>query len=314
MNSKLENILKRIGKTAVKAALPVIAATCFLMPREGKGVGMYGYFVDTPSCSVKVYRKPTGPVDTLKIISGNGGVWVIETNNFNPPAGQGETLYVYGGWNLGGEAKTYMIRGPPEYNSLDLNLNKHTACIDNVYDSTHVNTPLKLIYWINGFAPETTQVDTFLDGKSLYDVHAPFNKAQATHGAQAHFRFEKVRGDTTFYRNIDFLIDTTRFDAQLVKDTIYFTKDSSIIGIAEENQKKNIEQKFDVYPTITNGHVNVKGANKINVYDISGRKAGRYEGNATSNGFNFEMSAPAGVYFIKPEENGLPTRKVVKTE
>jgi len=314
MNSKLENILKRIGKTAVKAALPVIAATCFLMPKEIKGIAMDGFFINAPNCSVKVYRKPTGPIDTLRTQTNVFGKYGIATENFNPPAQTGETLYVYGGWNLGGEARTYMIRGPPEYNSLDLNLNKHTACIKDVYDLTNFNAPLKLIYWINGFAPETTQVDTGFSWYWKYDVHAPFNKAQATHGAQAHFRFEKVRGDTTFYRNIDFLIDTTRFDAQLVKDTIYFTKDSSIIGIAEENQKKNIEQKFDVYPTITNGHVNVKGANKINVYDISGRKAGHYEGNATSNGFNFEMSAPAGVYFIKPEENSLPTRKVVKTE
>jgi len=86
-----------------------------------------------------------------------------------------------------------------------------------------------------------------------------------------------------------------------------------IVGIPEEHrQSKPLE--YQVYPTITSGYVNIKGTNKVNVYDISGRNIGHYEGNATSNGFNFEMSAPVGVYILKPENPKLPGKKIVKTK
>lgn len=309
MNSKLENIIKKVGKTAVKAALPVIAAAAFMMPREVKGIGIDGY-LDVPSCSVKVWR--VNPPDTIRTITNIFCKYGIETNNFNPPSQIGDSLYIQGGWNLGGDARTNHIVKASDNTLLDLNLNKHTACIDNVHDSTHFNSaPLKLIYWIDGFAPETTQVDTGFSWYWYYDVHAPFNKSQATHGAQAHFRFEKVHGDTTFFRNINFTIDTTRFDAQLVKDTIYFTKDSSVIGTSEENkQTKPLE--YQVYPTITKGKVNIKGLEKgFDVFNVAGQCIGKYKSNSTG---SYEIKGPDGNYFIVPEEKekGFPVKKVTK--
>ncbi len=293
-----------------------------LNPKLANAVNVDGFFINSPACSVKVYRKPTGPIDTLRTITNIDGKWGIETANFNPPAGLNEILYVHGGWNFGKKAKTFWIRGPPGENFVyDLNLNKHTACIKDVHDSTHFNSaPLKLIYWINGFPPCTTEVDTgYNQGFTFYyDIHAPFDTSQAQHGAQAHFRLEKVRGDTTFYRNIDFLIDTTRFDAQLVKDTIYFTRDSSVIGIVEENNLENLIRKDGGLvkgPSIVRGGsdivLNTEG--DYYLYDVSGKIAYKGKGNKIN---TYDLSNGAYFLFLKPKDSKelLKPEKVIVLE
>ncbi len=275
-------------------------------PKKTEAVPISGFFINSPQCSVKVYRKPTGPIDTLKTKTDDWCGWVIETANFNPPAGTGETLYVYGGWNLEGSAKTFVIRGPPEYNSLDLNLNKHAACIKDVYDSTYFNSaPLKLIYWINGFPPETTQVDTGGQGLDhYYDIHAPFDTLQAVQGAQAHFRLEKVRADTTFYRNLDFVIDKTRFDAQLVRDTIYLTRDSFVIGVVEENLEKRVKGgRLIVKPNPAKNYI-VSNYEAV-LYDALGRQVRKID-----EGKNV-IDLNSGVYFIKREDDNDVKKLVI---
>lgn len=275
--------------------LSLLLVGSLMFPKLAKGIGMYGCFIDAPAESVKVYRKPTGPVDTLRTITESHGDWSIATENFNPLAVQGETLYVE---NKDKTAKTYMIRGPPEYWSLDLNLNKHTACIENVHDSTHFNSaPLNLIYWIDGFQPETTQIDTGL-GFNFYDVHAGFDKSQAVHGAQAHFKFEKARAETLFYRNFHFTIDTTRFDAQLVKDTLYFTKDSMIIGVPEQN--KDIVKKENLVKQSHGTRFDIQGSWEL--YDLIGNKVSEYQTDTNAyKSHNLGMN-PNGRYFLKSKD------------
>ena len=207
-----------------------LAGACLLVG-GASAIGIGGFFLGAPGCSVKFYRKPTGSVDTLRYQANSRGKWVFATENFHPPADTGETLYVLGGWNLNGKAKTFdvLTYSPKPYR--DLHLNKHTACITNVHDSSHVSAALYAVYWISGCAPETIAVDTSINGWLFYDdVHVPFDTLQATQGESATIRLEKVLqtpvGDSVFFRNIPFTISKERFDAQLVRDTVYFTRDS----------------------------------------------------------------------------------------
>ena len=210
-----------------RTGLGKILAGTFLVAALASAATLYGNFVGSPACSLEVYRKPTGALDTLYAKTNSRGRWAISTSNFNPPAEQGETLNILGGWNLGGKARANVVLPTP--NALDLHLNKHTACIKDVYDQTDFDGDLNAISWIEGFAPETTAVDT---GPSLYwfyHIHAPFDTLQATQGDSATIRLEKVLrtpvGDSVFHRNIPFTISKERFDAQLVRDTVYFTRD-----------------------------------------------------------------------------------------
>ncbi|MCX6742551.1 MAG: hypothetical protein NTX24_05290 [Candidatus Pacearchaeota archaeon] len=209
--------------------LSLLAGACLLFG-SAIGIGIGGSFVSSPDCSLKVYRTPKGSIDTLRTKTNSRGRWVVGTENMEPDPQPGETLHVLGGWNLNGKAKTFdvLVSSPPPY--LDLHLNKHTACIKNVYDQTNFSGNLNSISWIGNYAPETTAVDTGLSLYWYYDVHSKFDTLQATHGSPAHIRLEKMKGDTTFFRNLDFTVDTTRTDAQLVKDTAYFTRDSFVVN------------------------------------------------------------------------------------
>lgn len=199
------------------------------------GYSVYGNFVGSPGSDIMIYRKPKGSVDTVYTTTDSvTGAWAIAHDRFTPPAEQNETLYIFGSLNQNGKAKTFLVRGPPEYNSLDLTLDKHTACIKDVYDSTGLSDTIKLIHWIDSFPAETMSVTTTLSPYWKFDVHAPLDTLQATQDAQGHFRFYKTKGDTTFFRNFDFTVDTTRFDAQLVKDTIYFTRDSFYVNQTQD--------------------------------------------------------------------------------
>jgi hypothetical protein len=217
------------NKRKSKLTLGSIIGRVCLFLGISSAVPIYGNFVGSPACSLKVFRRPTGTTDTLRRVTNGWGRWSAETDNFVPPAQNGETLYVFGGWNLGGKAKTFLIRSPPgdpENTSLDLRLDKHTLCIRNINDSSYVSDSLKLIYWIGNNSQDTMVVDTAMSLYHKFDVDPGVDTSQATHGAQAHFKFYKTKGDTTFFRNLDFTVDTTRFDAQLVRETLNFTRDS----------------------------------------------------------------------------------------
>ena len=79
---------------------------------KARAVSLDGFFINTPNCSLKVYRKEvTGGIDTLYAKTNSRGKWVIETANADPEFAQDETLYVDGGWNLGKNAETFLIQG-----------------------------------------------------------------------------------------------------------------------------------------------------------------------------------------------------------
>ncbi len=209
--SKL-SLWKILGGTLLATALTL-----------GEGVDIGGFFINSPNHILKVWTSQ----DTLVDTTNSRGKWGINTQNFSPQPDTGEAIYVQ---DVEERAKTFdiLVGSPPPY--LDLRLDKHTACIKDVYDQTNLSDSLKLIHWVGSFPRETTAVDTGKNGYDRYfDVNPGFNKSQATHGAQGHFRFEKDHGDTTFFRNLEFTVDTTKIDAQRVKDTLYFTRDSFVV-------------------------------------------------------------------------------------
>ena len=219
----------RKSKRRMAPSLLFFLAGASLLVGGANATSLYGFFLGSPGCSVKVYRKPTGPIDTLRDETNSRGKWNINTLNYSPPSNSGETLYVLGGWNLDGTARTFIVL--PDPNTLDLHLDKHTACITNVNDSSHISAALYAVYWIHGFAPETAAVDTHFNAYWFYDdIHVPFDTLQAIQGESATIRLEKLLrtsvGDSVFYRSIPFTISKVRFDAQLVRDTVYFTRDS----------------------------------------------------------------------------------------
>jgi len=231
---KKETLTKAIKSLAKPLLISAPVFLTLFFPERAYAPDIAGFFINAPQCSVKIYRKPTGSVDTLYDEANADGLWVQWTENFEPPAQPGETLYVEGGWNLGGKAKTFEVVYTPLF--LDLNLNKFTACIENVHDSSHVNAPLKAIYSLQGVAPCTTEIDTgYNQGFTFYyDIHVPFDTLAATQGKPGTIRLEKTLNDTTWFRNIDFTVDRTKFDAQLVKDSVYFPQGFSVfkdIGI-----------------------------------------------------------------------------------
>ncbi len=208
--------------------LSILAGTC-LLATGASATSINGSTVGAPGCSVKVYRRPTGSIDTLRRLTNSWGRWVVATENMEPDPEPGETLYVLGGWNLGGKARTFEVFPNDPY--LDLHLDRHTACIFRIRDSSHVDADLNAIYWTEGFAPETASVDTGLSVYWKYAVHVAFDTLQAVQGESAWIRLEKVLhtpvGDSVFYMTFPFTISKERFDAQIVAwDTVYFTRDS----------------------------------------------------------------------------------------
>jgi len=312
----LLDILKTVAKKG-KNAIVVGGTLLALGGLAGKAdaVDVRGFFIGSPNCSLEVYRKPTGSRDTLKTRTGSNGNWVIETNNFIPPAVQGETLYVYGGWDLGGKAKTFDILTTSPKPYLDLNLNKFTGCIGDVIDTSQISGTLNAIYRINGFAPCTTVVDTGINQGFTFwdDVHAPFDTTQAVQGRQGNIRLEKRNGNTVYWTDIPFIVDKTRFDAQLIRDSVYFPQNYS--GVEQElslsPQRKGHEWR--VWPSVTQGIVNVTGTKGFSTYNAAGQKVGKYQNsNANSTGIINFSPYPNGVYFLRTEDMGQETKKVVK--
>ena len=278
-------------------------------------VTMSGFFINTPNCSLKVYRKPTGAIDTLRRITDGTGYWNIVTQNFIPEALQGETLYVE---DNARRVKTFMKRGPPEFNSLDLHLDKFTACARNVDDSSHLNEQLKCAYQLlrHSIKPETVNVDTSHLGNFWYDLHLPLAKDSVHNGDSIYLKCYKIYGpanESIAFTERKFVLNRDRFDAQLLAENISFPE-RRMLSINEEPsqavRKKGIEYK--VYPTITKNEVSVKGINGfIDLYDVEGKKLAELP---VSNGKLNLSDYGKGVYFILPKETKLPSKKIVKIE
>lgn len=82
------------------------------------------------------------------------------------------------------------------------------------------------------------------------------------------------------------------------------------IGIKEENIEQKVKKDFEVYPS----HGNIFNTNyrgKVSVYDVSGRKVGV---SMIQDGKLNLAYLSKGVYFIKPKDETLPIKKVVKTK
>ena len=213
----------------VSPLLSLLVGVCVLVG-GANATSLNGNIVGSPDCSLKLYRKPTGSIDTLRNKTNSHGAWAFATENLEPDPEPGETIYVLAGWNLDGEARTFDVFSWTPQRYPDLHLDKHTACIKQVHDSSRVNAELNAVYWIEAYAPETTSVDTGLSLDWKYDVHVPVDTLQAAQGESAWIRLEKVLqtpvGDSVFFRTIPFTISKERLDAQRVRDTVYFTRES----------------------------------------------------------------------------------------
>jgi hypothetical protein len=287
------------------------AGIIFLAPKLAEAINVNGVFINAPFCSVKVWR--INPTNTQYTEAYSSGMWGIETENFSPPSQIGDSLYVEGGWNLGGNAKTSHIVKASANQVYDLTLDKFTGCIEEIIDTSglHDSIPLMCEYWIDGFAPETTQVDTHNIGWTHgFDLHAAFEDSQSQSGAWAHYKLYKYVQDSpdTLYVTEDSVpVSRDAFDAQLIRENDTFPKEKIIIGIKEQKQK-NIESKFQVMPTITNGNVKIYGINAFSVYNSAGQRIDKKENNSGE----YYINGPDGIYFLKPEEQGFPTKKIIK--
>jgi hypothetical protein len=84
-------------------------------------------------------------------------------------------------------------------------------------------------------------------------------------------------------------------------------------GISEyENIKPRTQ--FRVSPTITSNHFNVSGIEgKVDVYNVTGRRVGKYEVKKEGTNINTSELNP-GIYFLKPKETELSPVKIIKTK
>ncbi len=296
----------------IKKTLMTLLATAGL----ASAITMYGFFINTPNCSLKVYRMKISPGgrDTLKTRTGSRGNWGIVTQNFIPEALQGETLYVE---DMAKRVKTFMIRGPPEYNSLDLHLDKFTACATEMDDSSHLNEQLKCAYQLlrHTIKPETVDVDTHDVGLNFYyDLHLPLPKDSVHNGDSIYLKCYKVFGpanESIAFTERTFPLNRDRIDAQLLTENIPFPE-RRMLEVGEEPsqsvRKRGLEYK--VYPSIVKDEVNVKGINGfIDLYDISGKKIAELP---VSNGKLNLSQYSRGAYFLVPKKAELPSKKIVK--
>ncbi|MHA1869100.1 MAG: hypothetical protein ACTSXD_13740 [Candidatus Heimdallarchaeaceae archaeon] len=299
-----------------KTLLSLLLAGSLMLPKVAKSVNIRGFFINSPNCSTKVWR--VNPPDTLRTITNSVGRWAIETDNFNPPAQIGDTLYIEGGWNLGGSAKTIWELKATGNMVYDLNLDMFTGCIEEINDTSglHDTIPLMCEYYIDGFAPETTQIDTANSPYCYYDLHAAFENSQAQPGAWAHYKLYKYVQDSpdTLYQTIDsFIINRDAFDAQLIKQTEYFPKEKVIIGVEENKQEVPKEKERKVKQTL--GTVfDIKGS--WTLYNLIGNKVAEYHSyNDQFVRHNFgsgKNSLPQGIYLLKKEEDGRDLRDLIE--
>ncbi|MEM4215192.1 MAG: hypothetical protein QW484_02410 [Candidatus Pacearchaeota archaeon] len=230
----------------------------------GNGMSVSGHVHDSfnniPGANsiVKVYRKPTGPIDTLVTTTNINTRWTIETLNFIPPAQVGDTLYIKAYKDtLGRRFETntwWVIRNGtyPQHNFVrELHLDDpfssslaFTPNISVVKDTSGISTSfiaLAMLYK-NLQQPCIGVVDTSLSLTHRYDAYFNLEMQDSTfsQGDSFKIRLEKTRNDTTWFTEIASAIDTTYWDAMLVNasnsvhngafhgDTLYFPQGFSV--------------------------------------------------------------------------------------
>ena len=184
---------------------------------------------------VKIYRKPTGSIDTLFTTTNGNGRYLEFESNFNPSANPGDSLWILA-YNGSHTANLKSIAGT-NYNlgiTLDNPNNPSkafTLCIgdpDNmkwIHDTSGVPGLLNGIYWLNKNPTQkcTTEVDTtwtnyyYVGNLNLEEQDSP-----CSHNDAGMVYLEKYIADTTFRTHIAFIIDTTWLGAQLISPEVYF--------------------------------------------------------------------------------------------
>ncbi len=147
----------------------------------------------------------------------------------------------------------------------------------------------------------------FKDGNIVYNQYGGLEQDSLGSLESAEVKFKEATLTNGLY---DILFINTHSDEIWEDDTL---KESLTIAASINEQPTGLETRvFNVYPTILRGNaLHVTGTSGFDVYNVTGAQVGKYEVNTTGiYGFNY----PEGVYFIKPQEQGLPTKKVVKVK
>ena len=285
-----------------------------LLVTVASGIGVPGYFISTPNCSVIVYRRPTGGIDTLKTKTGNAGGYMILTEDFFPPLRLGDTLTVAGGWNLGGMARTLYVLRFAEREFLDLHLNRFTTCVTNVSDSSHIGTQLKCTYQLLGHSvkAETVDVDTSFYGNFHFDIHLPLPRDSVHDSDSLYLRCYKVFGasnESLAYTDRVFVLSRARYDAQLAADSIPFPE-HRVLGVSELPNERPRVRHLKVRPTIVSQGVRIGGKGVVEIYDALGQRVAERKIN---DGILNLRGFPGGIYYLKLKGSRTFVEKIVKT-
>lgn len=292
---------------------------------------------------VKVYRKPTGPIDTLVTNANTNTRWTIFTENFNPPAQISDTLFVEAkkdtlGRQFYSTTKWIIRNGTYPYHNFvrELHLDDpwnsplaFTPNISVVKDTSGISTSFVALAWLykNPAQKCIGVVDTALSLSHRYDAYFNFENQDSTFspGDSFKIRLQKTRNDTTWFTEIASAVDTTYFGAMTANasnsvhngafhgDTLYFPQGRQL-GAIEEKQKQETKKgiEYKVYPSIAKDEVNVKGINgMIDLYDVSGKKIAEL---SVNNGKINLSGYSKGVYFVLPKKTDLPGKKIVKLD
>ncbi|MGB9708356.1 MAG: T9SS type A sorting domain-containing protein [Candidatus Pacearchaeota archaeon] len=252
------------GKSFVKFLLPILVSGILIIPKEAKSIGVGGFVhnsyngVPGANSLVKVYRKPTGTIDTLFATVDSNDGWAILTENFDPPAQLWDTLRIEA-WKDTLGRKFYsrtdwVIRSGsyPDHNFVrELHLDDpwksplaFTPNISVVKDTSGISTSFVALaaLYKNLSQPCIGVVDTALSLTHRYDAYfnLEFQDSMFAHGDSFKVRLEKTRNDTTWFTEIASAIDTTHWDAMVVNannsvhngafhgDTLYFPQSFSV--------------------------------------------------------------------------------------
>jgi hypothetical protein len=158
-------------------------------------------------------------------------------------------------------------------------------------------------------------VDTFNISTSGHDLYFNLSRSDSVWNWTNGGDWDLILGDSAFITANAINVPgsgSTLGEIQREYIDVDVLPDIAMVGVKEENhtRTKGLEKK--VWPTITNGKINLSGYKKANIYDASGRKVGSYQfSEPTVHGVG--LPATPGIYFIKDEEDG-ETEKVIKTK
>jgi hypothetical protein len=185
------------------------------------------------------------------LTTNSNGRYNDDTANFIPAASIGDTLYIEAKKDtlgksfkakakkiIGGSIDLYEIT----LDNLDKNVRAFTWNIDEFKDTTnYANTTITPLFWLNKNPGQKTiaELDTISNGLSSHPhYHDSWGNLQMqdstwAQGDSASVLFQKnyilkAFPDSIPYSLLNFGIDTTFWDAQLVKDTLKFPTDVSI--------------------------------------------------------------------------------------